>query len=93
MTTPIEERLKKLEQLYVNGIQNSGNQALSVETLLDVLVVMYDECCGSTLRREKSVTEFVEFGKYALLALKTPTCKMLHFHMQTFYKFHSQAYI
>ena len=57
------ERLKKLEHLYLNGVQQSNGQAVSIETLLDVLVVLYDECCSSTLRREKSVTEFVEFGK------------------------------
>jgi hypothetical protein len=59
-----KERLKKLEQLYTNGVALSGGQAFSVETLLDILVVLYDECCSSTLRREKSVSEFVEFGEY-----------------------------
>ena len=58
------ERLKRLEQLFLSGVQNSGGEALSIETLLDVLITMYDECCSSTLRREKSVSEFVEFGKY-----------------------------
>ena len=57
------DRLKKLEQLYIGGVQNSGGQAASVETLLDVLVVLYDECCNSTLRREKTVSDFVEYGK------------------------------
>ena len=61
------ERLKKLEQVYLSGVLQSNGQAFSIETLLDVLVVLYDECCSSTLRREKSVTEFVEFGKYKCL--------------------------
>lgn len=59
-----KERLRKLEELYLNGVQQSKNQAFSIETLLDILVVLYDECCSSTLRREKSVSEFVEFGRY-----------------------------
>lgn len=58
------DRLQKLEQLYTNGVALSDGQAFSVETLLDILVVLYDECCSSTLRREKSVSEFVEFGKF-----------------------------
>jgi serine/threonine-protein kinase MRCK len=57
------ERLRQLEVLYTNGAACSGGQAFSVETLLDILIVLYDECCSSTLRREKSVSEFVEFGK------------------------------
>lgn len=36
---------------------------MSVETLLDILIVLYDECGNSTLRREKSVTDFMEWGK------------------------------
>lgn len=60
---PAKERLKKLEQLYLRGVQNSNGQAVSVETLLDVLICLFDECSSSTLRREKSVSEFVEFGK------------------------------
>lgn len=58
-----EERLKKLAPLYVSGLQNSKGQALSIESLLDVLVVLYDECCNTTLRREKNISEFVEFAK------------------------------
>ncbi len=57
------ERLKRLEKLYLRGVQNSHGQALSIETLLDCLIVLYDECCSSTLRREKSVSDFVDLGK------------------------------
>ncbi|KAJ8309235.1 hypothetical protein KUTeg_014109 [Tegillarca granosa] len=58
-----EERLKRLEKLYVGGVQNGKGQSLSIETLLDVLIVLYDECCNTTLRREKNISEFVEFAK------------------------------
>jgi len=57
------DRLRCLEELFVNGVVNSHGQAFSVETLLDILIVLYDECCSSALRREKNVSEFVEFGK------------------------------
>lgn len=59
-----EDRVKKLTHLYVSDLQNNKGQALSIETLLDVLVVLYDECCNTTLRREKNISEFVEFGEF-----------------------------
>lgn len=58
-----KERLKQLEQLIVTGVQNNPGQIFSIETLLDGLIILYDECCSSTLRREKSITNFVDFGK------------------------------
>jgi len=61
------ERLQYLEELFLNGVANSQGQAFSIETLLDILIVLYDECCSSTLRREKSVSEFVKFGKFSML--------------------------
>ena len=61
-----EERLKKLEQVYLNGVANSNGKALSVETLLDVFLVLYDECSSSTLRREKNVSEFVDKGEFSM---------------------------
>lgn len=59
--SPID-RLKHLEQLYLCDSQCS--EAFSVETLLDTLICLYDECCNSTLRKEKAIAEFVEFGKF-----------------------------
>ncbi|XP_078000792.1 serine/threonine-protein kinase MRCK alpha-like isoform X2 [Glandiceps talaboti] len=58
-----EQRLKQLERLYLSGVQGSGGYALSIECLLDILIVIYDECCNSTLRREKCVSDFVEWAK------------------------------
>lgn len=56
-----EQRLKQLETLYLLGPQ--FGDAVSMETLIDVLVCLYEECCSSTLRKEKNVSEFVEFSK------------------------------
>lgn len=58
-----EVRLKKLEELMLDGPAHSGGQSLSVETLLDVLVCLYDECNNSPLRREKNILEFLDWGK------------------------------
>ncbi|CAG7815645.1 unnamed protein product [Allacma fusca] len=56
-----ENRLKELETLFLNGPLRSGHQCFSIETLLDVLVVLYDESCNSSLRREKTVSDFIQF--------------------------------
>lgn len=62
-----EVRLKKLEKLLLDGPAQSNGQSLSVETLLDILVCLYDECNNSPLRREKNITEFLEWGKLIFL--------------------------
>ncbi|KAL2082565.1 hypothetical protein ACEWY4_022383 [Coilia grayii] len=58
-----EVRLKKLEKLILDGPVQSNGQCLSVETLLDILVCLYDECNNSPIRREKNIQEFLEWAK------------------------------
>ncbi|XP_054871864.1 serine/threonine-protein kinase MRCK alpha isoform X8 [Amphiprion ocellaris] len=58
-----EVRLKKLEKLILDGPVQSNGQCLSVETLLDILVCLYDECNNSPLRREKNILEFLDWAK------------------------------
>lgn len=55
--------MKKLEKLFLDGPVQSNGQCFSVESLLDVLICMYDECNNSPLRREKNIAEFLEWGK------------------------------
>merc|ERR1740128_1510269 len=59
--------MRELENLFLQGPYNSGsladNAAFSVETLLDILVVLLDECSSSSLRREKTVSDFLEYVK------------------------------
>lgn len=59
-----EARLRELESVFLGGPIQGQGKCLSVETLLDVLLVLYAECCNSSLRREKTVTEFIEFGEF-----------------------------
>ena len=59
-----EVRIKQLEQIFLKGVTRSGGQSVSVETLLDALLVLYDECSSPGLRREKNVSEFVDYGEY-----------------------------
>ena len=58
--------------LIIGGVQNSHGATLSMETLLDILIVLYDECQTPSLRREKRISEFVDFGRYntALLQIR-----------------------
>ncbi|XP_048829940.1 serine/threonine-protein kinase MRCK alpha isoform X6 [Brienomyrus brachyistius] len=58
-----EVRLKKLEQLLLDGPAQCAGQRCSVETLLDVLLCLYDECSNSPLRREKNVLDFLHWAK------------------------------
>lgn len=45
-------------------------KTLSVEALLDALIVLYDECCNSSLRREKTVNDFIELVKPVVQLIK-----------------------
>lgn len=58
-------KLCQLEGLFIGDSAPSGRagHTVSIETLIDVLLVLYDECCNSSLRREKTVSDFIEFGK------------------------------
>nr|XP_033794438.1 serine/threonine-protein kinase MRCK alpha isoform X2 [Geotrypetes seraphini] len=58
-----EVRLKQLEQFILDGPANTNGQCFSVETLLDILICLYDECNNSPLRREKNIVEYVEWAK------------------------------
>ncbi|CAH2098662.1 unnamed protein product [Euphydryas editha] len=51
-------------------LQGPRTQGLSVETLLDMLLVLYDECCNSSLRREKAIADFIQYVKPVAVALK-----------------------
>ncbi|KAG5682946.1 hypothetical protein PVAND_012263 [Polypedilum vanderplanki] len=48
----------------------ASGQKISVETLLDCIIVLYDECQNSSLRREKTVSEFIELMKQAVHNIK-----------------------
>lgn len=58
-----EERLLHLEKLFMLGPEASEGQSYSMETMLDLLLFLFEECTNSSLRREKTVSDFIEFGK------------------------------
>lgn len=55
-----QDRLKRLEGLL---LEQTAAGCLSVETLLDLLLCFYTECSISPLKREKHITDFLEWGK------------------------------
>ncbi|EZA60465.1 hypothetical protein DMN91_011208 [Ooceraea biroi] len=66
-------RLRQLEGLFIGGPVQGGRvgHTISIETLIDVLLVLYDECCNSSLRREKTVSDFIEFVKPIASCIKS----------------------
>jgi len=72
--TPMDTRMSELEALFLGGPLATHLQvpkSFSIETLLDVLVVLFDECSGSSLRREKTVSEFIELVKPVTSKIKS----------------------
>lgn len=57
------------EKCTNTSLVNPG-KTLSVEALLDALIVLYDECCNSSLRREKTVNDFIELVKPVIQLIK-----------------------
>ncbi|XP_006897807.1 PREDICTED: serine/threonine-protein kinase MRCK alpha-like isoform X2 [Elephantulus edwardii] len=58
-----EVRLRQLEQFILDGPAQTNGQCFSVETLLDILICLYDECSNSPLRREKNILEYLKWAK------------------------------
>jgi len=57
----IESRFEEVKRLILNYSINDST-VLSIDGLLDALLVLYDECCNATLKREKTIIEFLEYG-------------------------------
>lgn len=63
--TNIESRFEEIKRLILNYSINDST-VLSIDGLLDALLVLYDECGNPLLRREKTIIEFVEYGNNTL---------------------------
>ncbi|XP_024147044.1 serine/threonine-protein kinase MRCK beta isoform X2 [Oryzias melastigma] len=55
-----QERLARLEELL---LERRAAGCLSVEALLDLLICLYSECSSCPLKREKHVTDFLQWVK------------------------------
>ena len=72
----VEDRLHKLEDAFLQGPEKSQGKSYSTETLLDILLFLYDECTNSSLRREKTVSDFIEYGKSIMILYTLPLCNI-----------------
>lgn len=61
-----QARLKRLEELL---LEQKAEGSLSVEALLDLLLCFYTEVSQSPLKREKHVTDFLDWGRFLSPAL------------------------
>ena len=67
--TPMDNRMGELESLFLGGPLSAHlgvSKSFSIESLVDILMVLFDECSTSSLRREKTVSEFIELGRFVL---------------------------
>ncbi|XP_017472500.1 PREDICTED: serine/threonine-protein kinase Genghis Khan isoform X2 [Rhagoletis zephyria] len=62
--------LKSYLQEKTELLSNLDGKAVSIETLLDALLVLYDECCNSSLRREKTLADFIKLVKPVATLIK-----------------------
>jgi serine/threonine-protein kinase MRCK len=66
----INNNANRIKDLQLSGTttttttSETSSKILSVESLLDCLIVLFDECQNSSLRREKTVSEFLELCEY-----------------------------
>jgi hypothetical protein len=78
------ERQRYLEKFLLAGSVGSSSDndetevsstssnlcSFSPETLIDALIVLYDECAGSSLRRDKTISSFIDHSKAIVERLK-----------------------
>lgn len=57
------ERHKLLDKYLLNrnGTSSSTSNNICIETLIDSLIVLYDECCNSSLRRHNEINYFIDY--------------------------------
>ncbi|XP_063800882.1 serine/threonine-protein kinase MRCK gamma isoform X2 [Pseudophryne corroboree] len=77
----VEKRLKELEDMFLRGPYGTGCDSLSVETLLDVLICLCQECNAAPLRRDKNVTEFLAWAEPVTSKIKQMRLKREDFEI------------
>jgi serine/threonine-protein kinase MRCK len=60
----------RIKDLQLASTSEASSKILSVESLLDCLIVLFDECQNSSLRREKTVSEFLELREFSVIVCK-----------------------
>ncbi|CAF1278087.1 unnamed protein product [Rotaria sordida] len=65
----VESRYHEVKQLILNDFKNDST-ILSIDGLLDALLVLHDECSSATLRKEKTVNVYLENAKAFVSRIK-----------------------
>lgn len=63
------ERQRCLETALLN-VSNPDEVTFSIETLVDALIALYDECVNSSLRRDKTISSFIDFSRSVIERFK-----------------------
>lgn len=63
---PLLHRSKSIS----NSRDSGSEKSISIDFLNDALIVLYDECCNSSLCREKTFSDFIEFSKNTVGLIK-----------------------
>jgi len=68
----VSSRYGELDSVFLRRASQPADKDAfySVETLLDSLMVLYQECCSSSMRRERTISEFVESGNQLCVHVK-----------------------
>lgn len=61
MCSPVERRLAGLREALGGGGGTVSQPGL--ESLLDLLLCVYQECSGALLRQERNVQQFLKWGE------------------------------
>jgi hypothetical protein len=57
----VEARCNEVKQLVLNCSMNDPT-VLSIDGLLDALLVLHDVCCSTALRGERAIAEFLQYS-------------------------------
>ncbi|CAB4067559.1 CDC42BP [Lepeophtheirus salmonis] len=66
-----KDRLRELEAIFLEGPSSQVTKCFSTETLLDILLILFHECGNSSLRKEKTFSDFIELVKPVVNRVKS----------------------
>ena len=58
----MDSRSTELRRRILSNTRHDPS-VMSIDGLLDAFVAIYDECCNPSIREEKAIGEFLDYGK------------------------------
>lgn len=62
MAGSLKERVSRVDNMFLRNHIRVGGTAFTVDSLVDCLLLLYDECVRSSLSKDKTLQGFVKFG-------------------------------